>query len=60
MKTLDMKTLAIALLIANIPSLTLFIISGILAYNGLNGWGWMLFAGILISKTTSNKEGEEG
>lgn len=59
MKALDMKTLAIGLLIANIPSLVLFIISGILAYNEISGWGWMLFAGILISKTTSNKEGEE-
>jgi hypothetical protein len=30
-------------------SLVCFVIAGILAYNGLEGWGWFLLIGLLLS-----------
>lgn len=35
--------------------------SGYLCYKGINGWGWFLFAGIILAAgfTYSEKDGEE-
>ena len=29
-------------------ALICFVAAGILAYNGMDGWGWFLFVGLLI------------
>lgn len=44
-------------LLAGISSV-LFISAGILAYQGKDGWGWFLFAGILLIGSLPYKEEE--
>lgn len=36
----------------NITALTLGIISGIMLYNGITGWGWFLFGSIVLGSVT--------
>ena len=35
-----------------LPSIACFCLAGFLAYNGIDGWGWFLFVGVLA--TTSH------
>lgn len=53
------------LLIANISAMIATVFAGQLAYDGKDGWGWFLFAAIVLSTTLkyeqsqSHKEEEE-
>ncbi len=47
------------LLVANTPALACIIASIYLAANSLDGWGWFLFAGVIVTQTVkTNKEHE--
>ena len=37
------------LLVSNLPSITCFIGAIVLALKQVNGWGWLIFAGVLMS-----------
>jgi hypothetical protein len=39
--------------LANIPSIVCFGISGFLAYQGKEGWGWFLLIGLFVIKSVS-------
>lgn len=43
-------------LILNLFSIISVVISGILLFNGMNGWGWFLFVGLI---THSSQGGDE-
>ena len=47
------------LILALIPATVCVCISGYLAMNGLGGWGWFLFVGLLLSNISFNSK-EEG
>ena len=50
-----MKT-AFSLLLVNIPTIICAVASGILAYNHIEGWGWFLFAALVLGHTVSDKD----
>ena len=37
-----------SLLLFLLPSTVCFLIAGLLAYNSLDGWGWLIFAGVIV------------
>jgi hypothetical protein len=39
----------ISLFIVNIPAICCFIAAAVLAFYGISGWGWFLFAALLIT-----------
>jgi hypothetical protein len=44
-----LNKIAMLLFLANLGSLFCVLISGFLAYDGKDGWGWFLFAAICLS-----------
>jgi hypothetical protein len=36
------------LLLFFLPSTVCFLIAGLLAYNSLDGWGWLIIAGVIV------------
>jgi hypothetical protein len=36
------------LLLFLLPSTVCFLIAGLLAYNSLDGWGWLILAGVIV------------
>lgn len=49
---------ALLVLLANTPSIILAVSSGVLAFNGKDGWGWFIFGAFLctVSVKTNKKE----
>ena len=48
--------LAYSLLLVNIPTIICVATSGILAYNNIEGWGWFLFAALVLGHTVGDKD----
>ena len=36
------------LLLFFLPSTVCFLMAGLLAYNSLDGWGWLILAGVIV------------
>lgn len=50
---------AFALFIANLLSLCCILIAGVMLWNDRTGWGWFLFAGLLMAHTLGSKDAKE-
>lgn len=54
-----MNKVYIILAISILLNITCFVIAGILCYNGIEGWGWFVFAGMIVGysyKSDDNKK----
>lgn len=49
----------VKLAFANIPALVLYAASIYLSANNLDGWGWFLFAGVMVTHTVKTKKENE-
>lgn len=51
-----MNSYLMAMVATNIASILCVIIAGLMLYLGKGGWGWFLFAALLLSTTVEFKE----